>query len=191
MARRYRPVWEAEPQFAGWLTNVEGQASKAFCKLCKCSLQAHKKDLSNHANCKKHQEAFKFSQLGNSSKKINTFFNKNITFERKVSELKIAAFIAKHCSILAADHLGVLISALDKSSSVLSDLKLHRTKCAGLIKNVISPCILEELIKDIGDSNFSAIIDESTCVDTKKTLCIMIRYFSKTTFKVKTVFYTH
>lgn len=49
--------------------------------------------------------------------------------------------------------------------------------------------MLQELIEDIGDSYYSAIIDESTAIDKKKIMCIMIRYFSKNQQKVVTSFY--
>lgn len=146
-------------------------------------------DLTNHRSCKKNQEALKFSQLGKSSKTLTSFFNADIPTERNIAELKIAAFVAEHCSLMATDHLGELVSNLDKSSVVLRDVKIHRTKCSGLIKNVMSLCMLQELIEDIGESHFSAIMDESTAVDTTKALCIILRYYSKNASKVVTTFY--
>lgn len=168
---------------------AEGEPTKAFCKLCKCLLQAHKKDLSNHAKCKKHLEAFKYSQATFNNTKLTRFFGLNIPEDRKVAELKMAAFIAEHGSISTVDHLGNLLPSLDRSSALLSGIKLHRTKCSGLISNVISPCMLEDLVQDIGDKSYSMIIDESTSVDTKKTLCIMVRYFSEKKMKIVTTFY--
>lgn len=109
--------------------------------------------------------------------------------ERKIAELKIAAFITEHCSVNTADHLGLLLRNLDENSPVLSSIKLHRTKCAGLIRNVLSPCFLKDLITDVGSSHFSLIVDESTAIDASKMLCIMIRYFSGQDKKIKTTFY--
>lgn len=109
--------------------------------------------------------------------------------QRKVAELKIAAFIAEHCAVRASDHLGLIVKKLDKTSEVLSDLKLHRTKCMGLIKNVMSPCFLEDLVVDIGDNYYSLIIDESTSIDTKKMMCLVVRYYSKKKQKIETTFY--
>ena len=60
----------------------------------------------------------------------------------------------------------------------------------GLIIDVISPALLKALIKDVGDEHYSLIGDESTMVDNKKVMCMMIRYFSKTQKKVTTTFYT-
>jgi len=81
-----------------------------------------------------------------------------------------------------------MINSLDEESRVLQDIKLHRTKCSALIKNVLSPCILEELIEDINQSYFSLILDESTTIDTKKIICLMMRYFSESKKKIVTFY---
>ena len=49
--------------------------------------------------------------------------------------------------------------------------------------------MLEDLLADIGQSFFSLIIDESTMVDAKKVLCLMVRYFSQKEAKICTRFY--
>jgi hypothetical protein len=67
------------------------------------------------------------------------------------------------------------------------DLKLHRTKCAGLIKNVIAP-LLEDQVKDLQDVPYSFIIDESTDNSTVKYLCICVKYHSKIERCIKTKF---
>lgn len=154
--------------FVGWLTVCMGDNTKAWCKACKCTLNAHKKDLIEHGKTKKHDQSIKRSVIVGHSSKITNFFNNPIEEPRKIAELKIAAFVAEHYSIKSVDHLGVLIKELDPASSVLKELKIHRSKCTALIRNVIAPCFLEELLEEIGDSHFSIIIDESTAVDTKK-----------------------
>ncbi|XP_022119940.2 uncharacterized protein LOC110996526 [Pieris rapae] len=120
---------------------------------------------------------------------MSNFFEKPITEPRKIAELKIAAYVAEHSSIKAVDHLGVLIKKLDPASSVLEGLKLHRSKCTALIKNVISPCFLEELLEEVGDSHYSVIIDETTTIDTKKVMCMIIRFFSEKQKRIITQFY--
>jgi hypothetical protein len=39
-------------------------------------------------------------------------------------------------------------------------LKLHRTKCSALIKNVLAPSFLEDIISDVRNSPYSLIVDE-------------------------------
>lgn len=58
-------------------------------------------------------------------------------------------------------------------------LRLHRTKCSMLIKNVIAPGLLESLEKDINNTGpYSLIIDESTDISVVKLMAIMVKYFS-------------
>lgn len=113
----------------------------------------------------------------------------SISKSRKIAELKVAAFICEHCSLKTVDHLVSVIKKLDSSSQILSDMNLHRTKCTSLILNVIAPCLLNDLILDVGDNKFSLIIDESTAVDSTKMLCLMIKYFSEKKQKIITTYY--
>lgn len=66
--------------------------------------------------------------------KMTNFLKTTIDEKRKKAELKIAAFIAEHCSINTVDHLGEVIPDLDVSSETLQKIKLHRTKCTGNMK---------------------------------------------------------
>lgn len=175
--------------YIDWLCASPADSTKAICKYCKNEIKAHKKDLQIHAESKKHKNLIKEHIEIAATPKITLFAKQSISERRKVLELKLATFVAEHCSINAIDHLGVLIKNSDTNSEILKDIKLHRTKCTSLMKNVIAPCMLDDLIKDIGDEFYSAIVDESTAIDTKKLLCIMIRFFSKAKGKVITSFY--
>ncbi|XP_063895636.1 LOW QUALITY PROTEIN: zinc finger protein 862-like [Helicoverpa armigera] len=187
--RRYRKEWESDPILKGWLTVCIGDDTKAWCKACKCTLVAHKKDLVEHSKTKKHDQSLKRSNIVGHSSKMSDFFEKPLKEPRKVAELKIAAYVAEHSSIKSVDHLGILIKDLDPTSPVLKDLKLHRSKCTALIRNVISPCYLEELLEEVGDIRYSIIVDETTTVDTKKVMCMIIKFFSEKQNKIITQFY--
>lgn len=143
--------------FLGWLTVCIGNDTKAWCKACRCPLIAHKKDLVEHSKTKKHDQSLKLSNLIGQSSKMSDFFEKPVKEPRKVAELKIAAYVAEHSSLKSVDHLGTLIKNLDPASLVLQDLKLHRSKCTALIRNVISPCFLEDLLEEVGDNHYSVI----------------------------------
>lgn len=164
-----------------------GLITKAYCKYCKCTLIAHKKDLINHGKTKKHIDRKKFDVEAKLCKKIN--FNVNKTMEQKEAELKLSVFIAEHSSLNTIDHLSELLPQIDPKSQILSNLKIHRTKCSMILKNVVAPCMLNNLIQDIGDSLFSIVIDESTDVANDKILCTMIRYFSNQRRNIVTTFY--
>ena len=93
------------------------------------------------------------------------------------AELHLVASIACNSSVLSIDHLGEIISH-HGSGSVWENTKLHRTKCIGLIRNVISPALKENIKKDIKDKRFALIIDDSTDISVQKYLCVLVRYFS-------------
>lgn len=151
-----------------------GDINEARCKVCKVSLRAHQTDLQRHAKTKQHI---------NATKRLNPHQNKQsvlephiieIKNEDKEKDLKLAVYIACHTPIRSIDHLSeILLKDFGHSN-----LKLHRTKCSGLIKNVISPVLLLELLEDIGNSRYSLIVDESTDVSTTKYMCVCVRYFS-------------
>lgn len=107
--------------------------------------------------------------------------------ESKIIDLKLAAHVACHSSVKTIDHLGEVLKSTGKNSK-LYDLKLHRTKCSKIICRVLAPCMLQELIEDIGDSWYSIILDESTDIATVKHLALMVRYFSYTKQKMITDF---
>lgn len=157
----------------GWITAAESNKSKAFCKICKCTLNAHKKAVVAHAKTKKHLEAERASLAG-PSKKITQFMKQTISQARKIAELKIAAFVSEYCSLKSVDHLGSILNKMDVFSQVLCDINIHRTKCTSLILHVIAPCLLNDLITDVADSKFSLIIDERAAIDCTKMLCVMI-----------------
>lgn len=137
----------------------------------------------------KHTAAMKRDKDAATVQKIDKFAKPKLTESRKIAELKLAFFIAEHKSIRTIDHLAILLKSLDPQSTVFREVQLHRTKCTALIKNNLSPCIMEDLLDDIGDSFYSLIVDESTAVDNKKLLCLVIRYFSIKKLRMITTFY--
>ena len=72
----------------------------------------------------------------------------------------------------------LLLPSIFPDSTIAANLHMHRTKCRGVIVNVISQFLFKKLIEDIGSSYFSLIIDESTDVSQKKMLGLCIRYFN-------------
>lgn len=78
----------------------------------------------------------------------------------------------------SVDHLSTLINDefLDKVGDH-EELRLHRTKCSAILKNVLRPCILEEVVQNVGNQKYSIILDESTDVTDNKLLAYCIRYY--------------
>lgn len=173
---------------AGWLVANSTNDNLAYCRYCRIYLKAHKKDLISHAKNDKHKKSTEWEKSAKATTPISKIYKPILAESTKIVELKIAAFIAEHCSLLTVDHLINILPQLDPSSDALKNLKLHRAKCS-MLKNVLGPSMLEDLIEEIGDSPYSIIIDESTDLSTQKVLCIMVRFFSHKTRQVVTTFY--
>jgi hypothetical protein len=87
----------------------------------------------------------------------------------KAVELQIAVSMACHCVIHAVDHLSEIMTAHGHGSK-LQHIKLHRSKCACLIKNIILPALKTDLIDDFQNMKCAIILDESTDISTQKHL---------------------
>ncbi|GFO11546.1 Zinc finger mym-type protein 1 [Plakobranchus ocellatus] len=110
-----------------------------------------------------------------------------ISDDVKSAKLQLAAAMACHCSISAIDHLGEIIVKYGQGSTI-GNIKIHRTKCANLIKNVLSPSLKEVVISNFKNKKYCIIVDESTDVSTYKHLCILVRFFSDQLNAVSTLF---
>ncbi|XP_077276673.1 zinc finger protein 862-like isoform X1 [Temnothorax americanus] len=65
-----------------------------------------------------------------------------------------------------------------KDSQAVKRMKMHRTKCSEIIKNVLGPYFNNELLSDIGNGKYSLLLDESNDVSVNKLLGIVIIYYS-------------
>lgn len=156
--------------------------------ICRSFLRAHLTDLQRHSKTKMHCD--KMKQL-NPLQNQQTVLSKSIiiTNEQKEIDLKLALYVATHTSIKSVDHLGEILKFIGgKNDSLFSNLKLHRSKCSSIIKYVISPSLLKELINDISTAPYSLIIDESTDVAVIKYLYLCVKYFGTKNLGVKIEF---
>ncbi|XP_017463396.1 PREDICTED: uncharacterized protein LOC108356805, partial [Rhagoletis zephyria] len=167
-----------------WLTEAEdGEKKRAFCKWCKITLRAHSKDLQKYGKTQGHQnKGISFQTLPGQTRLP---FPPAESEQSKINDLKLAAFIAVHCAVRGIDHLTDILRKLDKN---FDKLKKHRTKCGNVIRNVIGPSLLEDLVDDISNSPFSLIVDKSTNISVMKYLCICVKYYSESRKEVTTSF---
>jgi hypothetical protein len=91
----------------------------------------------------------------------------------KDAEIRLSVSIACHSSISTV-HVGEIVKE-SGSGSVWADCRLHHTKCAAIIKNVIGKSIKDELCQQLADKRYSILIDESTDISNKKILVLTIR----------------
>ncbi|KYN18144.1 hypothetical protein ALC57_09545, partial [Trachymyrmex cornetzi] len=77
------------------------------------------------------------------------------------AEIKLSTVFAEHnVAFLMIDHL----------------MQLGRTKCINIVKYVLAPEILRKTINYLKHAKFSILVDESTDISLKKSLCLFIRY---------------
>lgn len=181
--KHYSKAWETEDGLKHWIQRVPNDDQIARCTFCDRTVRAHHSDLVDHAKTKKHIAAH--NAISTQSKTLADFGVKTIVVDNtaRIIELKLAAHIAVHSSILTIDHLGELVRKLSDK-----DIAIHRTKCSALIKKVLGLCMFEELIEDVRGVPYSLIVDESTDIRTKKQLAIVVRYFSRKLGRIVTTF---
>ena len=81
-----------------------------------------------------------------------------------------------------------MLKSTINDSKIVSSLQMKRTKCSQKIKNVVSLYFHNNLIEDIGDGNYSLLLDGSNDITVNKILGIAVIYFSKSSKKVISTF---
>jgi len=92
----------------------------------------------------------------------------------KAVELQIAVSMTCHCPVRTVDHLSEIMVA-HGLGGIPEHIKLHRSKCAYLIRN-ISPALKTDLIDDFQSKKYAISTDESTDISTQKHLCMLIQF---------------
>lgn len=174
-----------DPRFKDWL-QITDNPKFVKCRYCNRQIQAKKSQLVSHQESKIHK---------NAAVPFENFKNKTIEFKKvsqnqsvKIAEAKSSLYVAKHSSIRSVDHLIGNCKSVFNDSVTANEMRLSRTKCAAIIRNGWSPYFIGELQKDIGDSAFSLLIDESTDIGVIKFLGVVIKYFSKSSSTIITTF---
>ena len=172
--RKYKKEWEALPDLKRWIGESLTNPGEARCKICLQDLNPHLSDLRKHAAGKKHLVKLdSIIQQPSASKFFSLELSKNQ--KRKSLELKLALFTAANMSINCISELSDILQGEFGKDTV----QLGRTKCTALIKKVLAPFFEQELKKDIQNTPFSIIIDETTDISVTKLVAACIRYYSQ------------
>lgn len=184
-ARKFKNEWKND--FA-WVS--ETSDGRAYCEICKSSLDPKKSRLEQHEVSKKHEQQEKICNFPKiiDHPKVETKGN-DLT---KIAEMQLAAEIAIHCPLMAVDHLTEAISSNSVCSkkgciNPLTDLKMHRTKCTKLITNVIGKYMKDQLKSSI-PTHYSVLIDEWSDVSYKPHLAVIVSYSDKLDGSIKQSF---
>lgn len=106
---------------------------------------------------------------------VTTPREKRATSKEKEADIRLSVYVACHTALRTIDHLTDMINELGENS-IFGSMRLHRTKCVCLIKNVISPALKLELKKAVSGKKFVLMVDESTDVSAQKLLCVTISF---------------
>lgn len=159
--QKFRHAWLKDPLLKDWLIALESTTGTVGkCRVCNQILSNRYADLKSHRSSKKHQKN-ELLIIGPKPQPKIPFQRDADVFVSKQAEARMSMFIAQHTSINICDHL---INACKKcfDGKAVENLHMHRTKCSGIIKNIIAPFFFEDLKTDVGDSKYSLIIDELT-----------------------------
>lgn len=173
--RKYRREWEKK---FPWLKPSVKNPYKAVCHKCNVELTAEITPIKLHEKSAKHiqncaapstsrtiAEAFA-SAKGQTSKSDAV----------KAAEIKVTAWMMEHyISFRAADHLCDVLKDCFPDSEITRNLKMKRTKCQSVCKNILAKCHKEELGEKLRHNKFSILVDESTDISTSQNVCIVVR----------------
>lgn len=174
--QRFRDSWLKEDKYKLWLMPMSGDPFKAFCKFCKCAIESKKASLEKHATSAKHLASVPHQGLHQPT--LDDLASSLTPAPVQQAEATLALFVAEHCAMNSVDHLGEACRGIFDDSKVASKIRMHRTKCTNVIKNVLGPHFASSLRDDVGEQKYSVLMDESTDISVVKVLGIVIRYFS-------------
>jgi len=154
--QKFRKEWESDPpELKEWIQPVPGDETSARCLYCSAILKAHFGLLVEHKKTKKHEKSA--APLSTASRQLRIPFQSvpRPMSETSVAEAGMALLVTCHSAIRNSDHLTNLSKRLFSSAKGVNGIKLGRTKCAALIKNVLAPYFVRDLQDDIGDGWYS------------------------------------
>ncbi|XP_072382532.1 protein FAM200A-like [Diabrotica undecimpunctata] len=166
--------WLEDEKFKGWLLSTE-DAAKAKCKCCNLLLGTKRSDLLKHQQSQRHQK--NVTALQGTMSLTDIFKPRKDYKKENTVDIRFALLVVSHnFSFRSIDHITEISKLNFTDSDIAKNLKLKRTKCTNIVKNVLSSTIKEELCQELKENNFSILVDESTDISNTRLLCILIRY---------------
>lgn len=183
----FQTAWMSDARFKPWLQPGEDKFH-CKCKACNANLKAGLTELERHSGTDKHKK--NMMKIKGSQSVANMFqnqssehaLNKNV----KRAEIALAALFAEHnISIQTADHMITVLKKYITDSKIVQNLKMDRTKCTALIKNVLAKTETEETCENLKNTVFSVMVDESTDISKKKNMNVSVKYICPQEMKVR------
>ncbi|KAG0445717.1 hypothetical protein HPB47_016292 [Ixodes persulcatus] len=164
--QRFRDCWLKDDKCKQWLMAMSGDPFKAFCKFCKCTIEAKKASIDKHTTSTKHLAST--PSRGTQQPTLVDFAPPTLPLPVQQAEGTLALYVAEHGAMNSVDHLGEACTLMFGDSKIASKIKMHRTKCTNVIKNVLGPHFESLLREDVAEQTYSVLIDESTDISVVK-----------------------
>lgn len=186
--QKFRTEWLSDSQLKEWITEKKTARGESVpnCKYCHCVLSSKLCDLKDHANTKKHKGN---AQAFSTGRQPTVPFQplRKIT-ETQIAEGRMAMFVAAHTAVATCDHLNNLCKGCFADSRVATMVQMKRSKCSGVIKNILYPHFMTEITTAVGNKPYSLLIDESTDISVHKYLGAAIIYHDEVKGKIISTF---
>lgn len=123
-------------------------------------------------------------------KNIDNIFVKKDSTEKIKAEIRYALLAAEHnLSFRAMEHIISINKLIFKNDPLSKEIKVHRTKCTSIVKNVIAENIKYNISNEMKNKHFSVFVDESTDSSSDKNLCILVKYCNDSNIKIQLLDY--
>lgn len=177
----FQDSWLKDDAFKGWVKKIDGDPYHAICSACdNKKIVCGKTELERHAAGKGHEKAVK------ALKTIRTLESvvgpaKKHSDDVKRAEIQMAGFFAGHnVAFATADNLIAVQKKAFPDSRIVQDMTLGRDKCNAIVRNVIGKTETEGIVKDLRETFFTVLVDESTDTGNDKSMVVVARYTPRT-----------
>lgn len=174
---RFRDSWLKNERYAPWLQKME--SGKAFCSLCKKTLVPKKSVIDYHSTSRKH--------LQHSRSKDEKSLDQTSELEKAIAigKLKFAGLVVdRNLSFLSTNYIVPVFQSFARDSEILESMDISRHVVKNIICHILSPTYSTRLREILKNQKFSIIVDESTDITVKHSMCIIVRYLDLETQQI-------
>lgn len=210
---KFLTIWNEKDDGQGykvqeWATKTSD--NEAYCKACMCTIDVSQKGfqaVTQHASTTKHKKNMIAQKsvgqmrlidtpaIGASSSSVTGTSNENPSVLQLCSVrdqttraelIWTMKSVASNFSASSCNDLKATFQAMFGLNTILQSFSLGRTKITYLITEALAPYFKNEQRKEIGDSYFTLLYDETTNAAGRKELHTAIRYWCESTNSVIT-----
>ena len=144
------------PDFQPWLSEVDGDPWKAFCKSCKRTMGAELTSIKRHKASQHHMASMERDVHEAPPEVVPGHGNSQGV---ALAMILFACFIAEHnLPFTTADHLVDLMKVMFPDSVIAQSMSMKRTKCTEVVK-ALGRCAHVDIVNKLKRYKFSVIAD--------------------------------